>query len=177
VRFFIYDSLGRSLPSFDTVNVATVRSVVDVTGFVQASAGLAIGRASIHRHSDLTMTGLSDAVRRVNGATVADDSISSDGVSFPRTFVRMVSNTANLTFPRDGTVFPASGTITAYATTVATIGATTPVIVTPLTQLTVISTGLLTFNGTSVGTLVATVGGRTTTCLIDLNGVISPRCG
>ena len=176
VRYFVYDSLGRSLAFFDTVNVASVRQVVDVTGNIQAAAGLAIGVGFIHRHSDLTMTGLSEAVRRVNGATIADDSISADGFSVPQTFVRMTSNTANVTFPRDGSIFPTSGTITTYAVTTATTGITTPVIVSPLTQITVISNSLLTFNGTSVATLVATTNGRTLTCLIDLNGVISARC-
>jgi hypothetical protein len=35
---------------------------------------------------------------------------------------------------------------------------------------------VLTFNGTSTASLVATVSGHVTTCQIDLTGGTSPRC-
>lgn len=168
VKYFLYDSLGISLPRPTNVQVATVRTVVDVTGSTQSSVGFAIGTALVHHHTDVIVTGLDDNVRTVNGATRIDDTVTTDG-NFPRAQIELTSVASNLTLPFGAGPFPETGTVTIYSVTTANVGS-------PPILVTVPADALLIFNGTSTGALVSTVGGVTTSCLVDLTGLLAPRC-
>jgi hypothetical protein len=168
LKYFLYDAGGVALTFVDPIHAASLRTVVDVTGTVTNGSSSSGTVATIDHHSDMTLGGLLSTTRTLNGTSRDRDVVTTSGVTNMRTSIDLTGTTANLVLPSGSSKWPASGTITSIANSATTIGS--------LPQVTTSANAVLTFNGTSTATLVATVSGRVTTCQIDLTGATSPRC-
>lgn len=168
VRFFLYDTAGFSVRILSAPDIATLRTVVDVSGTAASSIGLVPGNASIHHHTDMTLTGLENGALTINGASRINDSVNANG-TVPRMTIEATSTANDIRFPCDTSQFPSTGSIATAAVSTAIVG-------NPPVSFTNTANALLTFNGTSVGTLVTTINGVTKTCLVDLFGLQAVRC-
>jgi hypothetical protein len=167
LKYFVYDAGGVALTTPDPLRAASVRTLIGVTGTI-TNGGATGTVATIDHQSDMTLSGLMSATRTLNGTSRDHDLIVTNGVTSTRSTVDLTGTTANLVLPNASSKYPASGTITSVANTATQIGA--------LPQVTTSANAVLTFNGTSTASLVATVSGHVTTCQIDLTGGNSPRC-
>lgn len=168
--YFLYDAAGHPQSQANVATTASLRTIVDVTGtasFTQFDALSAT--ATLNRHSDMTLSGLLGATRTLNGTTHEHDDVTTSGTIASHSVIDVTSATLNVVLPSSGTSkWPQSGTITSDVASATSLG--------PLPAINATSHSVITFDGTSVITVVATVAGHLTTCRIDLTGAASPSC-
>jgi hypothetical protein len=167
--YYILDGSGTSLTTANATAAAAVRVLTDITGTLNvATAGSS--RITIDKHSDLTLSGLLSGPRVINGTSTEHDAITTAATTVSTTAtIDLTSTTSNVVLPSSTTTaWPQSGTITSTMNTTTTMGS--------LPSVQVPMNAVLTFNGTSVVTVVATISGRTETCRIDLSGTVGPSC-
>lgn len=168
--YYILEGTGTSLTTADGALAASVRVVSDVAGTLSAATA-GSSQISINKHSDLTLSGLLSGPRVLNGTSTEHDAVTTTASTVNTTAaIDLTSTTSNVVLPSSTTTkWPQSGSITSDLHTAATVGALPPL------QASVHS--VLTFNGTSVVTIMSTISGLTETCRIDLTGTVGPSCG
>ncbi|MGH7618618.1 MAG: hypothetical protein ACREPM_15470 [Gemmatimonadaceae bacterium] len=153
VSFWLYDQNGQSLPSFDAATVASVRLVADYSGSTTYSSGVVDTSSG---HSDLTLSGLLTANRRLTGSAEShgEDIISGDPI---HRVSDMRSATSLLLPAQIASQYPAVGTITINFSS---IGAPSVGVL-----------SVLTFDGSGYALLADTVAPSTSpaTCRVDLS--------
>jgi hypothetical protein len=165
--YFLYDAAGQPQSS-SSGDVAAVRAVVDANGTVTHDVNGGTVSAVVAHHSDMRVDGLIAGPRIVHGTSIDHDELTTSGSTSAQTVIDMTSTTTNLVLPSATSKWPQAGAIVGDATVVTTLGELPP------TTTKVHS--VLTFDGSSTATLVATVSGHTTTCAIDLTGQNGPVC-
>jgi len=156
----LLDGSGRRQSAFDSSTTAAIHTVMDMSGTL--AAGAAAGSVTMTRHSDQTLSGLLTGIHTLNGTGNSTTSFAG-GLT---TSITETDTINNLVLPAASATakWPLSGSITSI------FGPTGVSGVTPF-QTT------LTFNGTSIATLVTTTGGVTQTCTMDLaNPTALPSC-
>jgi hypothetical protein len=167
--YYILDGSGASLTTANAAVASAVRVVNDVTGTLDAAAA-GSSKITINKHSDVTLSGLLSGPRVLNGTSTEHDAVTTTASTVNTTAaIDLTSTTSNLVLPSSSTTnWPQSGSITSDMNTTTTIGSL-PAIQVPMHAV-------VTFNGTSIVTIEATVGGRAQTCRIDLTGTVGASC-
>jgi hypothetical protein len=147
----LLDASGRRQSAFDASTTAAIHAVMDMSGTL--AAGPSPGSVTMTRHSDQTLTGLLTGPHTLNGTGNSTSSFTGDlttSITETDTINNLVLPAANATAQ-----WPLSGSInTIFGPSGGSGGAAFQ--------------STLTFNGTSVATMVTTMGGVTTTCSIGL---------
>jgi hypothetical protein len=149
----LLDASNAPLSSFDVTKVAAIRRVTDVSGTISTS-GPPPTTTTFTAHDDATLSGLLTDTHTLNSTGNSDAAITSSGQTIT---VATTQSVANLVLPERGdkNAYPKSGTITVDATT-------------SVSGMSVATRVTLTFNGTSVMTMVLSSGGTSQTCTFDL---------
>jgi hypothetical protein len=157
-RYQLLDAGGSPLSSFDAATVFGIRNISDMSGTMQRPGPDGTTTTmTLETHLDHTLTGLGTATRTVNGTGTSQITTTHDGQTRTMTSTHTIENYVTASAPGG---YPASGTITNTATS---------------EGMTFSST--MTFNGTSVVTIVHSVNGVTNTCTYDLaNRMTPPVC-
>jgi hypothetical protein len=171
VSYQLLDAGGHPLPSADATTLAAVRTITDVDGttsFVSSTTAGITSTATIHSHSDNTLSGLLTNQHTLNGSTSERDTLTLSGSTATKLAITATTTVDKLDVPTKAGAYPATGTITTDATTSISLGGGTPV----STQ----THASITFNGTSVVTITISVGSATQRCTLDLANPASLAC-
>jgi hypothetical protein len=156
----LLDASGRRQSAFDASTTAAIHTVMDMSGTL--AAGAASGNVTMTRHSDQTLSGLLAGSHTLNGTGNSTSSFATVDLTTSIT----ESDTINdLVLPAANAAarWPLSGSINTVFGLGGSGGAAFQT--------------KLTFNGTSVATMVTTTGSITQTCTIDLaNPTVPPSC-
>lgn len=156
----LLDAAGVPQAAYSPTTTAAIRTTSDVSGTL-SDAGPPPSTTTITSHDTQTLSGLLTANRVLNGTGTMTATFASGPVSSSWTM-----NTANTDI-----VLPARGSVSHYPQS----GSTSVEFSMAGGAFTVSAT--LTFNGTSIATLVTTTNGVTETCTIDLSNPGSgPTC-
>jgi hypothetical protein len=156
----LLDASGQRQAAFNSSTTAAIHTVMDMSGTL--TSGTSLGNVEMTRHSDQTLSGLLTGSHVLNGTGTSTSSFAAGGsttsTSESDTIINLVLPAANATAK-----WPLSGSINTMLNPGGGSGGTA-------LQTT------LTFNGTSVATMVTTIGGVTQTCTIDLANPAPPSC-
>lgn len=165
--YFLYDAAGHTQNAADVQTTDGVRAVADVNGSVTSQVNTLNGTLLIDNHADVTLKGLLSTMRTLNGTSTSHLDLTTTGSSHSHSTADITSTTANVLLPAASGSWPASGTITSDVATKTDIGSSSLVL--NVHQV-------ITFNGTSIVTVVTTFADHTSTCKLDLSGKTAPAC-
>ena len=155
----LLDASGQRQAAFDASTTAAIHTVMDMSGTLTTSAVL--GNVTMTRHSDQTLSGLLTGSHTLNGTGNSAESFATGGSTTSMTESETINNLV-LAAANATAQWPLSGSITTM------LGPGSGGSGGVTSQMT------LTFNGTSVATMVTATGGVTVTCSIDLANPASP---
>jgi len=165
----LLDAGGHPLSTADATTLAAVRTIIDVDGTASFATTGVTSTATIHSHSDNTLSGLLTSRHTLNGQTTERDTLATvSGSTATKLAVTATTTVDKLDIPTTVGAYPATGAITTDATTSISLGGGTPA--------TVQTHASITFNGTSVVTITITVGSATQRCTLDLANPASLAC-
>jgi hypothetical protein len=175
ISYFLYDAAGHAQSQADAATTAAVRTVVDTKGTTSLPPANGItANVSLSDHSDMTMSGLLTATRKLSGTGASHYDMTLSGAASLHAVIDMTTATNNVVVPApsDATspAWPLSGTITADSKSVTSIGG--------VGAVTTTTHAVITFDGTSTATIVYTtsLSATATTCKVDLTGKSPPVC-
>jgi hypothetical protein len=169
--YFLYNGSSQPQSAVDPTTTASIRALINATGTTTIPATNGIGGTMVvTRRADLTLSGLQTAARVLNGTTTEHDDVTTTGALGARSAIDLTSTSTNVVLPLETAVsrWPLSGTLTSDVVAATTIA--------PLPAVNTTAHAVLTFNGTSLVTVVTNVSGLVKTCRIDLAGGASPVC-
>lgn len=152
VRYQLLNAGGAPLAQLDA-SLASLRYVVDVDGAIDLGGGNVL---AIDSHDEQLLTGLQTATRVVNGTGATDLSATASGQNLSVTVTRAINSLVLPSEPGPN-AYPTSGSITTSATAEG-----------------IAFTSTMTFDGTSMVTIVNTVNGTPQTCTFDLASPETP---
>jgi hypothetical protein len=175
ISYFLYDAAGHAQSQADAGTTASVRTIVDTKGTTSLPPANGISAMVVlSDHSDMTMSGLLTATRKLDGNGTSHYDMTLSGAAALHVVTDMTTTTNNVVVPAqsDATspAWPLSGTIATDAKTVTNIG--------NVGAVTTTTHAVITFNGTSTATIVYTtsLSATATTCKVDLTGKSPPAC-
>lgn len=159
----LLDASGHPLSTVGALTLAAVRVITDIDGttsLVSSTSGT-VSTTTLHSHADNTLSGLLTTQHTLNGLTTERDTLSSvfSGLA-TKLAISATTTVASLDIPTAAGAFPAAGTITSDASTSESLGSGAP--------FTSSSHAVVTFNGTSVVTIVLGAGTAVQHCSLDL---------
>jgi hypothetical protein len=168
MTYFLLDASGKNQSAPDPKATASIRTVSDVKGTTTIPSNNGVGGTMVvDDHQEMTMSGLLTTTHTLNGTSKSRYDITLTGTNPLKGSIDMTATTSNVVVPLEAGAYPKSGTITNDMKIGTAIGPTT---------VTSNAKSVITFNGTSIVTVVSTVDGRVQTCKIDLTGKTAPVC-
>ncbi len=169
--YFLYDAAANPQSQLDLLTTSSVRALIDASGATPLpTANGTVGSVAVTRHADLTLSGLQMSTRTLNGTTSEHDDVTTTGNLSAHSVIDLVTTSSNVVLPlADASAkWPLSGTLTTKLTSATTVP--------PLPAVSGSANAVVTFNGTSIVTVVVTVSGIVRSCRVDLAGVAQPSC-
>lgn len=172
MTYYLFDAAGHSQAQLDPATTASIRSVTDVSGTINASTDTLSGTISLTSHTDMTMIGLLEDLRHMSGTTLAHYDMNLTKPEVMHMVSDVKSTTTSLALPArpdPARPWPTAGTVATDMTSTGTIAGV------PIAAATVHT--VLTFTGANIVTMTMSIGGiSTTTCRVDLTGKTATVC-